>query len=77
MMLSTEIICVGSFGDCSNVIFEMELHAPNIVLMDIEMPNVNGIEGARLIKKYYPSVRIIMQTVFEDEEKIFAALQIF
>ncbi len=75
MVLSDEITCVGSFEDCSNVQFEMEHYSPDIVLMDIEMPNVNGIEGVGIIKKYYPAIRIIMQTVFEDEEKIFAALQ--
>ncbi|MEO7310044.1 MAG: response regulator transcription factor [Chitinophagaceae bacterium] len=75
MLLSEEIECVASFEDCSNVAFEMELYAPDIVLMDIEMPNVNGIEGVAIIKKAYPSIHIIMQTVFEDDEKIFAALQ--
>ncbi len=75
MMLSDDIECVGSFEDCSNVLFETEHYNPDIVLMDIEMPNVNGIQGVAIIKKKFPAVRIIMQTVFEDEEKIFAALQ--
>lgn len=75
MMLSDDIECAGSFEDCSNVLFEMEMYCPDIVLMDIEMPNVNGIEGVAIIKKKFPAIRIIMQTVFEDEEKIFAALQ--
>jgi len=75
MLLNEEIDCIASFEDCSNVAFEMEHYEPDIVLMDIEMPNVNGIEGVAIIKKLYPGIRIIMQTVFEDEEKIFAALQ--
>jgi DNA-binding NarL/FixJ family response regulator len=75
MMLQDEIDCIASFEDCGNVAFEMEHYQPDIVLMDIEMPNVNGIEGVAIIKKTYPEIRIIMQTVFEDEEKIFAALQ--
>jgi DNA-binding NarL/FixJ family response regulator len=45
------------------------------VLMDIEMPHVNGINGVATIKKYFPEIRIIMQTVFDDDEKIFASLQ--
>ncbi len=48
---------------------------PSLVLMDIEMPNISGIEGVRLIKESYPHIKVVMQTVFEDEEKIFAALQ--
>ena len=48
---------------------------PDVVLMDIEMPNVDGISGVGKIKKVFPQIRIIMQTVFEDEGKIFASLQ--
>ncbi len=73
--LSGDMEFAGSFNDCSNVVAEMEQLMPSIVLMDIEMPNVNGIKGVRLIKEHYPHIKIVMQTVFEDEEKIFAALQ--
>jgi DNA-binding NarL/FixJ family response regulator len=65
----------GSFNDCSNVedeIFELQ---PDIVLMDIEMPNVDGISGVKIINRLFPNVKVIMQTVFEDDEKIFDALR--
>jgi len=75
MMLSDEIEWVGSYPDCSNLVEDMDECRPDIVLMDIEMPFVNGIEGVAIIKKNFPRIRIVMQTVFEDEEKIFAALQ--
>ena len=75
LMLSDGVECIGSFGDCSTVLDDMKQLQPSLVLMDIEMPNVNGIEGVRLIKKHYPQIKVVMQTVFEDEEKIFAALQ--
>jgi DNA-binding NarL/FixJ family response regulator len=42
--------------------------------MDIDMPYVNGIKGLILIKKEFPEVKILMQTVFEDEDKIFSAI---
>jgi len=73
--LSEGLECVGSYPDCSNVILNTEISEPDVVLMDIEMPNVNGIEGVGLIKKKFDCIKVIMQTVFEDEEKIFAALQ--
>jgi len=63
------------FPDCSHVKEDMEKYQPDVVLMDIEMPNVDGISGVGIIKKSFPQIRIIMQTVFEDEEKIFASLQ--
>lgn len=67
--------CVGCFPDCRNVIEEMKKLKPDVVLMDIGMPHADGISGVKEIKKNFPHIRIIMQTVFEDEEKIFASLQ--
>jgi len=67
--------CVGSFEDCRNALEEMRMLRPDIVLMDIEMPGEDGISGVRRIKKEFPEIRIIMQTVFEDEARIFASLQ--
>jgi DNA-binding NarL/FixJ family response regulator len=43
--------------------------------MDIEMPNVDGISGVKIINRLFPNVKVIMQTVFEDDEKIFDALR--
>lgn len=75
VFLTENMQCTGSFPDCSNVLSDMEQSNPDVVLMDIEMPNVDGIGGVRMIKTNFPEVRIIMQTVFEDEDKIFASLQ--
>jgi DNA-binding NarL/FixJ family response regulator len=43
--------------------------------MDIEMPKSDGIEGVGRIKSTFPDIKVIMQTVYENEEKIFACLQ--
>lgn len=67
--------CVADFPDCRHVREDMETYYPDVVLMDIEMPNVDGISGVTTIKKNFPEIRIIMQTVFEDEERIFASLK--
>ena len=50
-------------------------HKPDVILMDIDMPGVNGIEGVKLIKQVLPQTQIIMLTVFEDDEKIFDAIK--
>jgi DNA-binding NarL/FixJ family response regulator len=68
-------IVTGEFPDCSNVKAEIEKLRPDVVLMDIQMPQVNGIEGVRIIKEFFPDVHVIMQTVFEDDEKIFDAMR--
>ncbi len=75
MYLNESMQCIGSFPDCSNVLEDIINTKPDIVLMDIEMPNTDGISGVKIIKTNFPHIRIIMQTVFEDEEKIFASLQ--
>jgi DNA-binding NarL/FixJ family response regulator len=75
LSLTDNMEWAGSFSDCSTVVEDIGMLMPDVVLMDIEMPNVDGISGVREIKKHFPDVKIIMQTVFENTEKIFAALQ--
>ncbi len=66
--------CVGAFDDCRNVVERVRQVNPDVVLMDINMPHVDGIEGVKLLKASFPELKIIMQTVFEDEDKILAAI---
>lgn len=65
----------GSYAHCLDVIKNIKETQPDVVLMDIDMPDMNGIEGVRLIRKNFPAVQILMLTVFEDEEKVFAAIK--
>ncbi len=66
--------CTGAYEDCRNVIQVIGGEIPDVVLMDINMPHVNGIEGLKLIKAEYPQVKVIMSTIFEDEDKILEAI---
>ena len=75
LTMTDDMHYAGCFPDCRNVLEEMEKLKPDVVLMDIGMPHTDGIRGVKMIKKNFPCIRIIMQTVFEDEEKIFACLQ--
>jgi DNA-binding NarL/FixJ family response regulator len=67
-------ICTGSFTSCNEWKHDIERSNPDVVLMDIEMTGINGIKATRLIKKEFPHIRILIQTVFEDDSKIFEAL---
>lgn len=67
--------CVGIYENCAHAVDEVLQACPDVVLMDIDMPKVNGIEGLRLIRQHAPDVLVIMQTVFENEEKIFEAIR--
>lgn len=73
--LSSELKHAGSFENCANILQDVAATFPDIILMDIEMPVVNGLQGVKLVKKQYPHIKIIMQTAFDDDDKIFAALQ--
>jgi DNA-binding NarL/FixJ family response regulator len=66
--------CVGAFEDCLDLMKNVEETKPDIVLMDIQMPGINGIEGVKMLKEKYPEIRILMQTIFEDNEKIFYSI---
>jgi DNA-binding NarL/FixJ family response regulator len=66
--------CVGAFEDCLDLIKNIEDTKPSVVLMDIEMPGINGIEAVRMLREKYPELKILMQTIFEDNEKIFQSI---
>ena len=65
----------GAFPNCQNVETEMAALQPDLVLMDIDMPEVNGIEGVKRIKLYNPNITVLMHTVFDDNDRLFAALE--
>lgn len=65
---------VGSFSNCQKLKSRVADCKPDIILMDISMPRISGIEAVKLISGFLPGVPILMQTVFEDEEKIFASI---
>ncbi|MBG9374960.1 response regulator transcription factor [Panacibacter sp. DH6] len=73
--IQPEMACTGIFKDCLNVWNDIVNTQPDVILMDIDMPEMSGIEGVKMIRKQYPDVKIIMQTVFDDTDKIFAAIE--
>jgi DNA-binding NarL/FixJ family response regulator len=72
---SNDMLFVGARKNCDDVEADILQMKPDVVLMDIDMPGTNGIAGLKRIRKQAPEVFIIMQTVFEDDEKIFTAIK--
>jgi DNA-binding NarL/FixJ family response regulator len=67
--------CVGAYDNATDLLFKIKRSKPDVILMDIDMPGISGIEAVGIIKQNFPDIHIIMQTVFEDDDKIFRAIQ--
>jgi DNA-binding NarL/FixJ family response regulator len=61
----------GAFSNCDEVIEEVKALQPELVIMDIDMPGIGGIRGVKEIKSNFPDVKVIMYTVFDDDNRIF------
>jgi DNA-binding NarL/FixJ family response regulator len=67
--------CVVSLNNLLNVVSEVGSAQPDIILMDIGLPNISGIEGVRTVKTHFPKIQVLMFTVFDDDENIFDAIR--
>ncbi|MEO7263404.1 MAG: response regulator transcription factor [Ferruginibacter sp.] len=66
--------CAGAFAHCERVVENIEETQPDVILMDIELPVVSGIKAVKLIREKYADVKILMETIFEEDDKIFQSI---
>lgn len=64
----------GVFPNANTIVKNLCNLLPDVLLLDIQMPGINGIEALVLIRKELPELKVLIQTVFEDEDKIFSAI---
>ncbi len=66
---------VGAFTNCSSILSQLTHLQPDVILMDIDMPIKNGIEGLKIVQANFPEINVIMLTVFETNDYIFDAIR--
>jgi DNA-binding NarL/FixJ family response regulator len=66
--------CVSSYANAEDALKDLPQIKPDVVLMDINLPGMNGVECVRQLKKIAPEIQVMMLTVYEDTENIFDAL---
>ena len=74
IVTSPDMELCGSFEDTNRLLQRIESLQPDVVLMDINIPGKNGIAATQEIKAHFPDVQICIQTVFEEDDKVFASL---
>lgn len=71
-----EDFCViNTYESCEDAFVSETFGRNNIILMDIELPGMSGIEGVKHIRKHHPDILVIMATIFDDDKHIFKALK--
>ena len=66
--------CIGSYRSMEEALDKLKHHQPHLLLSDIGLPGMSGIEGVAILRERYPDLLILMLTVYDDDERIFDAL---
>lgn len=66
--------CTGAYANCSQLLEHVEESKPDVILMDIQMPGMTGIEAVAIVKENFPVVKVLMETIFDEDEKIFDSI---
>jgi DNA-binding NarL/FixJ family response regulator len=75
LQLSESLKLIHKLETCEEMVPLFEMEKPDVILMDIDMPGISGIQGVWEIKKRWPEMKVLMLTVFEDDIKIFGAIR--
>ncbi len=68
-------ICQGDYLNCEKAFKEFNQNLPDVLLMDIELPGMSGVDGVGLIKNRWPEIEIIMLTIHEDNQSVYDSLR--
>jgi two-component system, NarL family, response regulator LiaR len=71
---SDDFMLTGAYSNAMDVLNVVKKQKPDVILMDLQMPGLSGIEATRLVKNHFPNVQVLVQTMFDDNERVFAAI---
>ncbi len=71
---SNDFKCTGAFSDCESMLINIESIEVDVIIMDIGLPGISGIEGTKQVKSLLPHVSVIVLTIHEESDKVFEAL---
>jgi DNA-binding NarL/FixJ family response regulator len=66
--------CIGAYNSVESALEDLEQNIPNVLLMDIGLPGMSGIEGVKVVKSKLPMIDVLMHTVYDDDDKIFQSI---
>ncbi len=66
--------CIGAYNSVESALKELPQNVPDVLLMDIGLPGMSGIEGVKVVKSRFPTVDVLMHTVYDDDDKIFQSI---
>jgi len=69
-----EFVILGAYANCEDAFESEQFGVSDVVLMDIGLPGMSGIEGVRYVSEKFPDIAVVLCTVFDDDKKIFDAL---
>jgi DNA-binding NarL/FixJ family response regulator len=68
------LTCVGAYNSVESALKQLDQNVPDVLLMDIGLPGMSGIEGVKVVKGRFPSLDVLMHTVYDDDDKIFQSI---
>jgi DNA-binding NarL/FixJ family response regulator len=66
--------CIGAYNSVESAMKKLDDSVPDVLLMDIGLPGMSGIEGVKVVKAKFPKVDVLMHTVYDDDDKIFQSI---
>src|SRR6516225_4678470 len=66
--------CVGSFRSMEEALEKIKFNLPDVALVDLGLPGMSGVEGVKILKEKYPQMLMLINTVYDDDDRIFKAL---